>query len=120
MSKKILVVEDTADLLDNIIDVLQSEGFAVLSASNGDEALERLSLELPALIITDIMMPGINGFELITKVRKNTRWQHIPILVFTAVPPEGNMEKAFELGASAYLTKPSTLDALVNTVNKLV
>ena len=120
MTKKILVVEDTIDLRNNIIEVLTMEGYEVSGAVNGKEGLTLLKKMKPDLIITDLLMPKINGFDLIKQVRENTKWKNVPILVFSAMPAQENGEKILELGANAYLKKPSTLEVLVEVVNKLI
>ena len=120
MFDRILVVEDTADLLANIIDVLEMEGYSVTSASNGKEALRQLSKVHPNLIITDLLMPVMNGFDLISEIRKNAKMDNIVILVYSAMPAQESEKKVLALGANAYLKKPSTLEALVETVNKLI
>lgn len=120
MSKTILVVEDTADLLIHITEVLQMEGWQVSCASNGEEALTKLVSSNPDLIITDLMMPEINGFDFIKLVRANVRWKEVPILVFSALPVHENEKIVFDLGANSYLKKPCTLDALVELVNQLM
>lgn len=120
MPKQILLVEDTADLRHNIAEVLCMEGFTVAESANGEEALALLETINPELIITDLLMPKMTGFDLILNVRLNNRWKNVPILVFSATPALENEKRVLELGANSYLKKPSTLDALVDVVNKLI
>ncbi len=120
MPKQILIVEDTADLRHNIVEVLSMEGFTVSDSANGEEALVLLETINPDLIITDLLMPKMNGFDLIQNIRQNIQWKNIPILVFSATPPIENEKRVLELGANSYLKKPSTLEALVDVVNKLI
>jgi DNA-binding response OmpR family regulator len=119
MNKSILVVEDTADLRKNIIELLCMEDYVVFAASHGKEAMAILKKKTPALIITDLLMPEMNGFDLIVQVRKNIKLQHVPILVFTAMPPHENEQKVLKMGANSYLKKPSTLENLLEAVKKL-
>lgn len=119
MAKIILVVEDTTDLLTSIVEVLHMEGYEVSHASNGREALSQLSILNPDLIITDLMMPEMNGFDFIGQVRENAKWKGILILVYSALPKNENEKKVLDLGADAYLKKPSTLEALVELVHQL-
>jgi DNA-binding response OmpR family regulator len=115
-----LIVEDTSDLRENLKELLAMEGFAVTCAVNGKEALKKLKNESPDLIITDLIMPGMDGFELIKYIRKNLKWNVIPILVFSAMPPVETEKKVIALGANSYLKKPSTLEIFVDAVNKLI
>jgi DNA-binding response OmpR family regulator len=121
MPKHIVIVEDTADLRVSIVELLRMEGYSVSSAMHGEEALTLLQKinPTPNLIITDLLMPEMNGFDFIARVRKNIKWQSVPILVFTAMPPHENEEKVLEMGANSYLKKPSTLEDLVEAVKKL-
>lgn len=120
MSRHILVVEDTIDLRINIIELLHMEGYKVSWAAHGKQAIQLLEKIKPQLIITDLLMPELDGFELIEYVREQTHWKKIPILVFTAMPAHENEMKVLKLGANSYLKKPSTLDELLTEVKKLL
>ncbi|MEX1239191.1 MAG: response regulator [Cyclobacteriaceae bacterium] len=120
MDKLIMVVEDTADLLAGIQELLQMEGYQVSAVRNGVRALKLLPMARPDLIITDLLMPEMNGFDLIRKVREETMWDAIPILVFSAMPAQENERIVFDLGANSYLKKPGTVEALLVAVNKLL
>jgi CheY-like chemotaxis protein len=120
MPKHIVVVEDTIDLRENIIVLLRMEGYLVSSAVHGKEAMAILLKVIPDLIITDLLMPEMNGFDFITRVRENPQWQRIPILVFSAMPVNENEEKILRMGANSYLKKPSTLEDLLEAVKKLI
>jgi DNA-binding response OmpR family regulator len=120
MHKQILIVEDTADLMLNISELLKMEGHEVSCAINGKEALKHLKKNTPDLIITDLIMPVMDGFELIQQIRKNSVWNSVPILVFSAMPPVENEKRVMELGANSYIKKPSTLESFVDAINKLL
>jgi len=120
MNKRILLVEDTPDLMENIKESLAMEGYQVYAVSNGEKALAAMFDESPDLIITDLLMPVMNGFELIKRVRENLDWKKIPILVFSAMPPLENEKKILELGANHYLKKPSSLTTLLDVVKKII
>jgi CheY-like chemotaxis protein len=120
MPKQILIVEDTVDLMKNIFELLGMEGYQVTCAMNGKEALNQLKKTTPDLIITDLIMPVMDGFELIKQIRKNPALNSVPILVFSAMPPLEAEKKIKELGANSYLKKPSTLEFFVDAVNKLI
>jgi len=120
MPKCIVVVEDTAALRASIVELLQMEEYKVSYASHGKEALALLEKVKADLIITDLLMPEMNGFDFIARVRENAKWKSIPILVFSAMPAHENEEKILRMGANSYLKKPSTLDDLLEAVNKLI
>jgi CheY-like chemotaxis protein len=120
MSKHIIVVEDTTDLRMNIVEMFQMEGFSVSPARHGREALAILLKVKPDVIITDLLMPEMNGFDFIARVRENLQWQQIPILVFSAMPAQENEEKILRMGANSYLKKPSSLEDLLEAVKKLI
>ena len=120
MSNRILLVEDTPDLMENIKDSLAMEGYEVWAVSNGEKGLAAMRDFVPNLIITDLLMPAMSGFELIRRIRENPDWKNIPILVFSAMPPQENEKKILELGANQYLKKPSTLTVLLEVVQKII
>ena len=120
MPSRILLVEDTPDLMENIKESLAMEGYEVWAVSNGEKALAAMADANPNLIITDLLMPVMSGFELIKRIRENSDWKKIPILVFSAMPPLENEKKILELGANQYLKKPSTLTTLLDVVQKII
>lgn len=120
MNKHIVVVEDTADLRANIVELLRMEEYSVSYAVHGKEALSLLENIKPDLIITDLLMPEMNGFDLIARIRENVQLLSVPILVFTAMSPHEHEEKILHMGANSYLKKPSTLDDLLKAVKKLL
>jgi CheY-like chemotaxis protein len=113
----VLVIEDEVSLLQNISSILDLYGFKVLQASNGEQGLA-LANELPNIIVCDVMMEGLNGFDVITKVRSNPVIQHIPFIFLTAWADVNDKEKGMALGARAYLTKPFIAKDLVKAINE--
>jgi len=120
MQKQILLVEDTADLRMSIAELLRMEAYDVIETSNGEDALRLLDTLEPQLIITDLLMPRMSGFDFIQSVRKNNQWNNVPILVFSAMPVHENEKRVLDLGATAYHKKPSTLDALLDEITNLI
>lgn len=120
MAKRILIVEDTKDLLTNMEELFLMESFEVWTAANGKQGLEIIEDAKPDLIITDLLMPLLDGFEFIKQVRAQAQWSTIPIVVFSAMPAQENEEKVMKLGVNYYLKKPSTLDDLLKAVNRLI
>lgn len=102
----ILVVDDEPDLLSNICLPLEAEGYRVFTAMNGEEALELLQDNAIQLILSDIAMPDMNGYQLFEKVRQNPAWIMIPFIFFSARSLDTDIHYGKELGVDDYLTKP--------------
>ncbi len=107
---KILIAEDDLYLRDGIKEALQNNGFSVVTASDGAEALELLSIELPDLICLDIMMPKMDGYEVCRRIRQKT---HVPIIFLSAKSEEIDKVVALELGGDDYLAKPFGVRELI-------
>lgn len=114
---KILIVEDDLNLLEAIKYNLQKEGYQVISATDGAEALDAARLEKPSLIILDIMLPKISGFEVCRILRKETS---TPIIMLTAKADETDKVVGFELGADDYMTKPFSLRELLARIRAIL
>ena len=112
----LLIVEDNNDLRNGLKDILTFEGFTVLSASNGREALDQMSAISPDLIISDITMPEMNGYEFFDAVRERPEGVTIPFIFLTARGERDDVMKGKNLGAEDYLVKPVTRSELVNAV----
>lgn len=117
--KTILVVEDNKDLL-NVIANLLSEYFTVITASDGKEGLELVMKKLPSLIISDIMMPIMDGLQMCMQVKNNASTCHIPVILLTALNSQEFTIKGFEIGADAYITKPFNETLLLTHVKNLL
>src|ERR1043165_5425934 len=100
--KTILIVDDTSDLLSNMGEALELEGYTVIEAKDGAAAVNELEKRLPDLIITDLVMPRVDGFELIKIIRDDQRWSALPILVYSAMAERHITEKSLRLGATSY------------------
>jgi two-component system chemotaxis response regulator CheY len=113
-TKNILIVDDDLYLCEIIADVLEAEGHATRTASNGLEALERVREEKPDLLLLDLMMPVMSGWELAAAIRSSPEWSNIPMIIITA---DYHIErKQEETGARAVITKPFDIDQLVSVV----
>ncbi len=115
--KKIFLVEDEQDLRDNIETLLQLRGFKVTSAGDGLEALKKLETYLPDLIISDIMMPYLDGYELFKRVKQNNKTKFIPFLFLTAKSDLSSIRQGMSLGVDDYITKPFVSEELINAIN---
>jgi CheY-like chemotaxis protein len=119
--KNILVVDDDPDVIDIISLSLKDRDFIITGASNGVEALEKLKICIPNIIIADINMPRMDGFELIKNLKKEPKYANIPIIVLTGTHISKDDEsRGITLGATKYLTKPFTIDALVKDIEDSV
>jgi two-component system, cell cycle response regulator len=112
----VLIIEDHPDQRDLLAIVLQREGYKVVTAANGLEALEKLALEKVHIALSDIMMPKMDGFELINKIRSNSALRHIYIILITARIQEGDRVRGLDLGADDYITKPFSVSELLARV----
>ncbi|MBN1119607.1 MAG: response regulator transcription factor [Anaerolineae bacterium] len=113
----ILVVDDDPLVRESILDILHFSGFkALLQASNGSEALDVLEHQTPDLIISDIVMPGMNGYQFYLRVHRNPAWLHIPFIFLTSKGQTEDIRYAKEMGIDDYLTKPVTSDDLVAAI----
>ena len=106
MSAIILVVDDNPELVDGVKLTLEMENYQVLSATSGAEALDILERITPDLILADIMMPQIDGYELYERVHSDPRWVKVPFIFLTAKTDKVDIRRGKEMGADDYITKP--------------
>lgn len=127
MKEKILLVDDDPDILDAISMILQSQGYQVVTARDGVEALASLRGEMPDLMILDLLMPKMDGFA-VCKELQDPRWakyRDIPILILTSVREEASrrryeLETGLELDVDDYVEKPVSPDILLERVGRLI
>lgn len=106
MSKKVLIVDDNQDAIHILTAVLKRGGYLVSVAKNGAEAIEKVHQESPALILLDIMMPKMDGFEVCQEIKGSEETRNIPVLMITARKDPESRKRGLEVGASEYLVKP--------------
>lgn len=116
---KVLIVEDDDDIKDYLLDVLKSD-YQLITAENGAEGLELTIKELPDCIITDVMMPVMNGTEMCNKIKNNEQTNHIPVIMLTAKTSIEHRIEGIQAGADSYLPKPFNIDHLKVRINKLI
>jgi len=104
--KKILIVDDEEDILELVAYNLTREGYQTIIAASGEEALKKCRSESPDLILLDLMLPGIDGLEVMKALRENSTTEHIPTIMLTAKGEEADIVTGLELGADDYITKP--------------
>jgi two-component system alkaline phosphatase synthesis response regulator PhoP len=120
MAKTILIVDDEEYIVTSLEYVMKSAGFDVAVAYDGDEAIDKVTAMVPDLLITDIMMPKLNGFDLCEKIRANPLWTSIRIIILTAKGRDSEREKGLSLGADDYMTKPFSTRELLKRVKELL
>jgi two-component system, sensor histidine kinase and response regulator len=116
-SKKILIVDDNLKNLQVTAKILKDKGFAISLAQSGQSALTQIEQHKPDLILLDIMMPGMDGFEVCIKLKENTETKDIPVIFLTAKTETEDIVRGFELGGADYITKPFNKDELFARVN---
>src|SRR5436305_8983354 len=117
---KILVVADSATDLAVISMPLRRDGYTVLTAADGDGALAELEREKPDLLLLDVIMPGINGFQLCRNLRRDPRWGQLPIILVTSKDQDVDRQWGMRQGASDYLTKPFGAEQLLAAVRRFL
>lgn len=105
-SPKILVVEDNQDNREMVVKVLKFNGYQVVEAVDGEEAIEKAKAEDPDLILLDIFLPKMDGYEATRRLKGDTRLRNIPIIALTAHAMKGSMEEALAVGCDGYISKP--------------
>ncbi len=118
--KKVLIVEDHLDLLDILTLQMEEMGFAVTSATNGIEAVEKAIEEKPHLILMDIMLPGIDGLEATRRIRSNPEAKEIPILAATAITNKSQLSECIEAGCNDAIVKPFTAEDLQEKIQAVL
>ncbi len=116
MQRDVLVVDDDELIRELISSILADEGYAVRLACDAYQAMEEVSLETPGLLLLDLMMPGVSGAELLARLRRDERWEGMPVILISAHPRLH--EIAIEMGARAALPKPFDVGALLSQVNQ--
>ncbi|MEW5886799.1 MAG: response regulator [Pseudomonadota bacterium] len=120
MAHTLLLVDDEPNILISLEFLMKREGYQVLLARDGVEALELLAQHRPDLIVLDVMMPRKNGFEVCQELRANDAFKSIRILMLTAKGRDTDVAKGLALGADAYMTKPFSTRELVEKVRSLL
>jgi CheY-like chemotaxis protein len=118
--RTIMVVDDNPDIITIVKTILEGKGFQVLSASSGQELLNLLTDRKPDLIILDIMMPEMDGLEVLGRLKAVTETASIPVILLTAKVQYEDVLGGYKLGADYYITKPFTSTQLVNGINLLL
>lgn len=120
MTKKILIADDEPNIVISLEFLMKREGYEVLIANDGEEAVHRIRSDVPDLVLLDVMMPKKSGFEVCQEVKANPELQSTRILMLTAKGRDTEVAKGLALGADAYMTKPFSTKELVERVRELL
>ncbi len=118
MTKTVLIADDEVDIVETVKFMLEAEGFNVLTAYDGEEALKLSRENIPDIILLDVMMPKINGYKVSRLLKFDKKFQNIPILMVTARSQEEDKLIGEETGADEYITKPFDIENVINLINK--
>jgi len=116
IGKKILVADDEPDILTTLEDLLTQEGYVVLKAADGKKAVEEAKKMIPDLIVLDVMMPKMNGFEVLERLKKDEKTMDIPVIMLTVRSASKDVEQGIQLYAEKYVTKPFEPDMLLKEI----
>ena len=120
MTKRILIVDDEPNIVVSLEFLMKREGFEVAVAGDGEAALQAMEKEKPDLVLLDIMLPKMNGFEVCQTIRTRPEWQSVKIVMLTAKGRDTEVAKGTALGADAYMTKPFSTKDLIEQVRQLL
>ena len=120
MGKKIFIADDESGFVSTLTSRLEFEGFEITTTPDGKAALELIPIEKPDLILLDIMMPAVNGYQVCRELKENPETSSIPILMLTAKSQESDKFWGKEAGADAYVTKPFDMDELIAEMRALL
>jgi len=120
MIKKIVLAEDEPQIARLVEFKLKKEGYQVVSKGNGEEALAAIKAEKPDLILLDVMMPVMDGYEVLRRVKEDENLKNIPVVMLTAKAQERDVVKGIDLGADDYITKPFHPAELLARVKKIL
>ena len=120
MEKRILVVEDQDDNRQIIRDLLSAKGYELVEATTGEEGLKLAATGKPDLILMDIQLPGMDGYEVTRRIKAKPELNHIPIIVVTSYALSGDDKKAFDAGCNGYVTKPFSPRVLLAKIREFL
>lgn len=118
--KKLLIVDDEPNIVMTLEYAMQKQGYQVFIARDGGEALVIMERELPDLVILDIMMPQVDGYETIKQIKSNSAFAKAKIIFLSAKNKTADVEKGLALGADLYFTKPFSVKKLIAAVNDII
>jgi DNA-binding response OmpR family regulator len=117
--RKVLIVDDEPNILMSLEFLMKKKGYEVFIARDGEEALEIVDKSLPDLIILDIMMPKVDGYEVCQQLKSRKETSHIKVIFLSAKTKDEEIKKGYEMGADLYLTKPFSTRFLLQQIEEL-
>jgi DNA-binding response OmpR family regulator len=120
MGKRVLIADDEPNIVVSLEFLMRQQGFEVKSVGNGEEALAAMAAFAPDLVLLDVMMPRLSGYEVCQKVRANPDWAHVKIVMLSAKGRDIEVSKGMAMGADAYVTKPFATAELIAQVRALL
>ena len=120
IQKTILIIDDEKDILELVKRYLLQEGYDVVVAETGEQALEIAHSRLPTLIVLDLMLPGIDGLDLCKMLKKNPKTRNIPVIILSGKSEDSDIVTSFEVGADDYITKPFSPKVLVARIRRVL
>lgn len=116
----VMLVDDEEHIVNSLKIYLEMEGFSVITANRGKKALEILETQIPSILLLDVMMPEMDGFEVLQEIRKNESLKNLPIVMLTAKSQDEDILRGFKEEVASYMTKPFNLDELVSTIRMIL
>jgi DNA-binding response OmpR family regulator len=120
MTQTILIVDDEPNIVISLEFLLERDGWRVMVARDGQEALEAIERERPALVLLDVMLPRLSGYDVCQRIRERPAWRSVRVLMLTAKGREVEMAKGLALGADGYVTKPFSTGELLSRIRALL
>ena len=117
---KVLIVDDEPNILLSLEFLMKKQGYKVFIARDGEEAMDIINEEVPEIVVLDIMMPQVDGYEVCTYIKASPSFQHIKVIFLTAKTKPEDIEKGKEIGADAYMTKPFSTRNLMKKVKEML
>ena len=117
--RKVLIVDDSATDLKNLVEICSGDGYSVITASTGTEALDKVKGEMPDAVLLDVIMPGMNGFQVCRTITSDPATQHIPVVLVSSKGEKTDRIWGEEQGAKGYITKPFTAQQILDQLNSL-
>ncbi|WP_228237474.1 response regulator transcription factor [Allomuricauda sp. M10] len=118
--KKILIVDDEPNIVMSLEYAFKKKDFGVFIARDGTEALEIAEREIPDLILLDVMMPQMDGYETLKRIRENEKLSQTKVVFLSAKSKEKDIEKGLEMGADGYMTKPFSIKKIISDVEEMI
>jgi CheY-like chemotaxis protein len=118
--RTVLIIEDNLEIRENTTEILELAGYKVITANNGKEGVHMASTKKPDVILCDIMMPEMNGYEVIKQLKSNQGTLGIPFIYVTASAEKSEVKMAMDMGANGYVRKPFDVRELVDAINNVL